>query len=58
MVDNIDSLLSLAAGVPKISIERFDEKRSHLKSILLLVVSVEIVSITDKSHIQRKTLIQ
>ena len=32
-MDNIDSLLSLAAGVPNISIERFDEKHSHLINI-------------------------
>jgi hypothetical protein len=30
MVDNIDSILSLAAGVPKISIDRFDKKHFHL----------------------------
>ena len=29
-MDNIDSLLSLAAGDPKVSIERFDGKHSHL----------------------------
>ena len=44
MVDNIDSLLSLAAGVPNISIERFDEKHSHF---------INIFTVSKYSHLSK-----